>query len=434
MSTPIVGLIMGVIFGTSLVLTGLTNPDKIIGALRLKDFYAIRTVAVFLLVAMLGTWILDLFGAANFNIKPAVILTVLIGGAFLGTGLGLTGFSPATGLASAASGRIDALITVIGMIFGAHVYILIYPSIVVPLEKVLNFGSLTLPQITGSSAASWVVPIFAAGSFALFITRSRKPRDDEQRIKAGDLGMNEEFPDPLSPIPIPRQKGLYLKSDCLKAASVFRRWKNLLFMVMLLCLLLHQASFWLVSTGQVEITENTNPETPVVLGADSLQADQSGNSEKGNAGLTDQAAAPAEESRNLMLFGFDVTFELLTSIVRITNIILVLTSVLYALIMYFGLGISFKGGLGGLAHICGALYMALIIFVLLLPWQNFFGPIAMGATYTPNELVSWCTTDISDTLGMVLFYLRFTGYWALVMLLLLLAQLRSFRWARAIIR
>ena len=39
MSSPIVGLIMGVIFGASLVLTGLTNPDKIIGALRLKDFY-----------------------------------------------------------------------------------------------------------------------------------------------------------------------------------------------------------------------------------------------------------------------------------------------------------------------------------------------------------------------------------------------------------
>jgi hypothetical protein len=37
-------------------------------------------------------------------------------------------------------------------------------------------------------------------------------------------------------------------------------------------------------------------------------------------------------------------------------------------------------------------------------------------------------------LGMVLFYLRFTGYWALVMLLLLLAQLRSYRWARAILR
>ncbi|MFC1793220.1 DUF6691 family protein [Planctomycetota bacterium] len=404
MSTPIVGLIMGVIFGASLVLTGLTNPDKIIGALRLKDFYAIRTVAVFLLVGMLGTFILDLFGAANFSIKPAVILPVLIGGAILGTGFGLTGFSPATGLASAASGRIDALVTVIGMIFGAHVYILIYPSIVVPLERILNFGSVTLPEITGASAASWVVPIFAAGSLALFFTRNMEPRDDEQRIKAGDLGMNEEFPGPLGPKPIPRQKGLYLKSDCLKAASVFRRWKNLLFMVMLLCLLLNQASFWLVSTGRIEITENTNTEVP------------------------------AEESSNPELFGYDVTFEHLTSVMRITSIVLVLTSMLYCLIMYFGLGISFKGGLGGLGHICGALFMSLIIFVLLVPWQNFFDSIAMGATFTPNELVSWCTTDISDTLGMALFYLRFTGYWTLVLLLLLLAQLRSFRWAKAILR
>ncbi len=404
MSNPIVGLIMGVIFGASLVLTGLTNPDKIIGALRLKDFYAIRTVAVFLLVGMLGTWILDLFGTAHFDVKPAVILPVLIGGALLGTGLGLTGFGPATGLASAASGRIDAVITVIGMIFGAHVYILIYPSIVMPLERIFNFGSVTLPQITGASAAFWVVPIFAAGSLVLLITRSREPRDDEQRIKAGDFGMNEEFPDRLSPKPIPIEKGLYLKSDCLKAACVFRRWKNLLFIVILLCLLLNQASFWLVSTGQVEITENPN------------------------------IAAPAEGSHNPLLFGYNVTFEHLTTVLSITNIILVFTSMLYGFIMYFSLGVSFKGRLGGLAHICGALYMALIIFVLLVPWQKFFGAIALGATFTPDELVSWCTTDISDTFGLVLFYLRFTGYWALVLLLLLLAQLRSFRWTRVILR
>jgi hypothetical protein len=135
-----------------------------------------------------------------------------------------------------------------------------------------------------------------------------------------------------------------------------------------------------------------------------------------------------------MLFGFDVTFEHLTSVVRLTNIILVFTSVLYTLIMYLGLGVSFKGGLGGLGHICGALFMSLIIFVLLVPWQNFFGSIAMGANFTPNELVRWCTTDISYTFGMVLFYLRFTGYWALVLLLLLLAQLRSYRWTKVILQ
>jgi hypothetical protein len=423
---------MGFIFGASLVLAGLTDPDRIIGALRLKDFHAIRTVAVFVLVAMLGTWILDLFGVANFDVKPAIILPVLIGGALLGTGLGLTGFGPASGLASAASGRIDALITVIGMVFGAHVYILIYPSIVMPLEKIFNFGSVTLPQISGTSAVWWIVPAFIVGSMVLFFTRSMQPRLDKQSTKAGELAMKEGFPGLPRSQAAAREMGLLLESDFLKAAYVFRRWKNLLFFVLLLCLLLNQASFWLVITGQVEggtiwqkdgkmgvqTAENTKTAAPVVLGADSLQAGR--------------VAAPAEKSTGRWLFGFDVTLGHLSSIMRITSIILILASAFYALIMSFAMGVSFKGRLGGLSHICGALFMALIIFVLLMPWQNFFGPIVLGATFTPQELVRWCTSDISETFIMVLFYLRFTGYWALVLLLLLLAQLRSFRWVRAI--
>ena len=50
MENPIVGLIMGSIFGICLVLSGLTDPDKIIGSLRFKDFHVIRTVVVFLFV------------------------------------------------------------------------------------------------------------------------------------------------------------------------------------------------------------------------------------------------------------------------------------------------------------------------------------------------------------------------------------------------
>jgi uncharacterized membrane protein YedE/YeeE len=163
MAIPFVGLILGAIFGASLVLTGLTDPDRIIGSLRLKDFHALRTVIVSVLVAMLGVWLLGLGGAAHLDIKPAAILTVLIGGAFVGIGMGLTGFSPTTGLACAASGRIDALVTVIGMFLGAHVYLLTYPSIALPLEKILNFGEVTLPQVTGTSQIVWLVPVFAAG-------------------------------------------------------------------------------------------------------------------------------------------------------------------------------------------------------------------------------------------------------------------------------
>ena len=64
MSTGIVGFIVGVLFGAGLLLAGLADPDKIIGTLRLKDFHAMRTIAVFVLVGMLGTWILDIVGSS----------------------------------------------------------------------------------------------------------------------------------------------------------------------------------------------------------------------------------------------------------------------------------------------------------------------------------------------------------------------------------
>jgi hypothetical protein len=174
MSTEVIGFIIGVLFGAALLLGGLADPDKIIGTLRLKDFHAVRTIAVFVLVGMLGTWILELTGTAHFSVKPAAILAVAIGGALLGIGFGLTGYCPGTGLACAASGRLDALITVAGMFVGALVFILIYPSIVQPIDAVANYGKVMLPEITGISRALWVIVLVGGGISALALTGRSK--------------------------------------------------------------------------------------------------------------------------------------------------------------------------------------------------------------------------------------------------------------------
>ena len=174
MSTELLGFIMGALFGAFLFLGGLADPDKIIGTLRLKDFHAMRTIAVFVLVGMLGVWILELAGVANMSHKPAVIVPVLIGGALLGVGFGLTGYCPGTGLACAAAGRIDALVSIVGMLAGAFVFILIYPAVVPAMESVANYGKSALPQITGTKPVLWVVPILLTGSVVLWLTRPRR--------------------------------------------------------------------------------------------------------------------------------------------------------------------------------------------------------------------------------------------------------------------
>ncbi len=174
MPTNVIGCGVGALFGAFLVLAGLADLDKIIGTLRLKDFHATRTIAVFLLVGMLGTWFLGLFGLANFDVKPATVLTVLIGGALLGAGFGMSGYCPGTGLACAASGRLDALVSVVGMVLGALAFILAYPFAVPAMEKIGDYGKKTIPEITGTSPAVWVIPIVAIGLLLLYLTRPRK--------------------------------------------------------------------------------------------------------------------------------------------------------------------------------------------------------------------------------------------------------------------
>jgi len=174
MATVLWGLLIGFLFGAALYLGGLAEPDKIIATLRLKDFHALRTIALFVLVGMLGTWILQKTGYANSDVKPAAVLTVFIGSALLGVGFGITGYCPGTGLACAAAGRIDALITVLGMFVGAMVYILIYPTVVVSLEQHFNYGKVTLPEITNTSSTLCVLPIVLIGALLLWVTAPRK--------------------------------------------------------------------------------------------------------------------------------------------------------------------------------------------------------------------------------------------------------------------
>jgi len=168
------GFIVGFLFGGGLFLAGLAEPDKIVGTLRLKDFHAMRTIAVFVLVGMLGIWILEMAGVEHFSVKPTLVVSLLLGGALLGIGFGMTGYCPGTGLACAAAGRIDALVTVLGMFVGALMYIWLYPRVAAPLEGIANYGKKMLPDVTIIPRWLWVSGFAALGFWILWITRPEK--------------------------------------------------------------------------------------------------------------------------------------------------------------------------------------------------------------------------------------------------------------------
>jgi hypothetical protein len=282
-------------------------------------------------------------------------------------------------------------------------------------------------------------------------------------------------------------------TDSLEAVGVFKGWKNFFFIIIVLCLVLLQVSFWLVDRGYIQVSPSAEAAAPA--GEGEFAAPQIKvleiPVERGLAPAVPAAVEPAEPAQqtkpvpseveetaepdkmtaepnqviepnrpadpnltsrttrgekagtNLQRaitwpsadFLSGITAEQLAWAVRLVNAVLVLTASLYCLTLMFSLKVSMHGRLGGINHISRAFFLSLLMLVLLLPWQRVFGGVVTGAVYTPAELTSWRAAEkTNDTLWMALYYLRFSGYGVLIFLLLLLSQYRSLRWAKAILR
>ncbi len=221
-------------------------------------------------------------------------------------------------------------------------------------------------------------------------------------------------------------------TDCLEAVSVFRAWKNFFFLVVLVCLLIVQISFWLVDAKMVPVPPervSSSDQSALAPGAATpVVSEQSPTVTDPNGTASDSTTAygPA-----ILAW---LTFERLERIIELANGVLIIAAALFCLSMFFSLTVSLIGRLGGINHIARAFFLSLIMLVLVLPWQKMLGLAVPGVVYTPSELIAWMSTKTATTLNTVVYYLRFFGYWLIVLLLLVMAQLRSARWTKSILR
>jgi hypothetical protein len=220
-------------------------------------------------------------------------------------------------------------------------------------------------------------------------------------------------------------------TDCLEAVGVFRGWKNFFFLVVFLCLLLAQGVFWVVDLGLVE--RGPAQAAPAKVAGDGVQTVQ----DAATAAVADaNSAAPAGPGgiagRLDVLKG--VKSDHLDRTIELVDGVLIVGAALYCLAMFFSLMVSLIGRLGGINHIARAFFLSLIMVVLVIPWQKLLGSSVVGVVYTPAELAAWLPNKSNSMVNMVLYYLRFCVYWFVVMLLLLMSQVRSARWTKAILR
>jgi hypothetical protein len=266
-------------------------------------------------------------------------------------------------------------------------------------------------------------------------------------------------------------------TDCLEAIGAFKAMKNLFFMVVFICLIVLQGIFWLNYLGYidasetsvepaaavvdveiVDVTSETEPakvETGALIAADAgetandvtikeraekVVADVTGgekDTESEAASVEDAALAEdtSEEASASALAKYMPKSQHAEIAIRICNFVLAISATIYCLILLMSLKISLIGRLGGISHISRAFFLSLIALVILLPWQCLFEGVVLGAIYLPAELFTkWVLTDESTLICKIMYFARFSGMWAISLLFLLAAQVRSAKWSKTTLR
>jgi uncharacterized membrane protein YedE/YeeE len=170
--TIILAIVLGFVFGFILHKIGATNPNKIIGMLRLQDLHLMKAIFFGIGFSSLLLFVLMNIGVispAHLSVKSAYV-GVFVGGMILAIGWVIAGFCPGTGVVAAGTGRKDAWFFILGGLVGAFIYMIGYKYI----KGTALFDSLggkTTLAVTGNEKFA---PIFAdvsgllvAGSIAI---------------------------------------------------------------------------------------------------------------------------------------------------------------------------------------------------------------------------------------------------------------------------
>ncbi len=128
-----VAVVLGAAFGFVLERAGFGRAQKLVGQFYGTDMTVLKVMFTAIATAMVG---LVLFSAAGVLDLPAVqafyptfLWPMIVGGFVLGVGFVTSGYCPGTSIVAAASGKLDGLATVGGVVAGSLLYAEVEPAL-----------------------------------------------------------------------------------------------------------------------------------------------------------------------------------------------------------------------------------------------------------------------------------------------------------------
>jgi hypothetical protein len=169
--------LVGFAFGWFLERGGLANARKLAGQFYLTDLTVFKVMFSALLTAMLGAFWLDRLGALDLDLvylPETFVLPQAAGGVLFGAGFLVGGLCPGTSCVAAASGRLDGLAVVGGMLLGVLAFNLTFDWIA-PFYNSTALGQVTVAEAIGISRGAGVALVTAVAIVG-FVAASKLER------------------------------------------------------------------------------------------------------------------------------------------------------------------------------------------------------------------------------------------------------------------
>ncbi len=181
---------IGFVFGFALFHAGFTDSRRIAWAFYFKDVGVPVVMFSAIVTGMLGLWGLSLIGFIDISkvyLLPTFLLPMAVGGLLFGLGMVIGGYCPGTAIASIATGKLDALVFIVGFLLGSLVFGDLFP-VWGDFYNSDYMGVFRLDQALGielGTAVLAVVIIAVAGTLMLRAVQHRFWPPEEQDSQRG---------------------------------------------------------------------------------------------------------------------------------------------------------------------------------------------------------------------------------------------------------
>ena len=166
----VVAVIIGIGFGFFVVRAGFGSARKLAAQFYFTDMAVLKVMFTAIVTAMLGAFYLSVIGFMDLSLvylTPTFIVPQVVGGLLLGVGFVIGGYCPGTSCVSAATGRLDGMAYLGGVILGIFVFGELYP-LIAGMANATPLGEVTLPQLLKMpyGMVVFLVVVMALGAFA----------------------------------------------------------------------------------------------------------------------------------------------------------------------------------------------------------------------------------------------------------------------------